>query len=376
MLMARPPISTKTMNEYEDQKTLVFDFSALKDHSNIPTQFIWPEEERSIIDAPHLQVPLINLSAFLSGDQEKVMEACQLVDEACRKHGFFLVVNHGIDSKLIADAHRFMDSFFELPPLEKEKALKKQGELFGYSSSLIGRFQSKLPWKETLSVRYSTIKNTPTNIIKNYFQNKLGENFEETGRVFQDLAEAMNKLSLQIVELLGASLGVGKARFKDFYEETDSIMRLNNYPVCPKPELTLGIGPHSDPSSVTILHQQQVEGLQVFVDNKWQKISSNSDAFVVNIGDTFMALSNGIYKSCFHRVVVNSEKPRKTLAFFLTVNSDKLISPPSELVNDWSPRIYPDFTWPEFVDFTINHYRADMHTLKAFSNWLHQKKKN
>uniref|UniRef100_A0A803PSE5 Fe2OG dioxygenase domain-containing protein n=1 Tax=Cannabis sativa TaxID=3483 RepID=A0A803PSE5_CANSA len=330
------------MNEYEDQKTLVFDFSALKDHSNIPTQFIWPEEERSIIDAPHLQVPLINLSAFLSGDQEKVMEACQLVDEACRKHGFFLVVNHGIDSKLIADAHRFMDSFFELPPLEKEKALKKQGELFGYSSSLIGRFQSKLPWKETLS----------------------------------DLAEAMNKLSLQIVELLGASLGVGKARFKDFYEETDSIMRLNNYPVCPKPELTLGIGPHSDPSSVTILHQQQVEGLQVFVDNKWQKISSNSDAFVVNIGDTFMALSNGIYKSCFHRVVVNSEKPRKTLAFFLTVNSDKLISPPSELVNDWSPRIYPDFTWPEFVDFTINHYRADMHTLKAFSNWLHQKKKN
>jgi len=98
----------------------------------------------------------------------------------------------------------------------------------------------------------------------------------------------MSNLSLGIMELLGMSLGVGKACFREFFEEDNSIMRLNYYPPCQKPDLTLGTGPHCDPTSLTILHQDQVGGLQVFVDNEWHSISPNFNAFVVNIGDTFM----------------------------------------------------------------------------------------
>ena len=98
----------------------------------------------------------------------------------------------------------------------------------------------------------------------------------------------MSKLSLGIMELLGISLGVGKAHFKDFFEDNDSIMRLNNYPSCQNPDLTLETAPHCDPTSLTILHQDQVGGLQVYVDDEWRIISPNFDAFVVNIGDTFM----------------------------------------------------------------------------------------
>ncbi|KAI4320048.1 hypothetical protein MLD38_033570 [Melastoma candidum] len=97
------------------------------------------------------------------------------------------------------------------------------------------------------------------------------------------------------------SLGVGRTCFREFFEGNNSIMRLNYYPTCQKPDLTLGTGPHCDPTSLTILHQDQVGGLEVFVDEQWHSVSPNFDAFVVNIGDTFMALSNGIYKSCLHR---------------------------------------------------------------------------
>lgn len=90
------------------------------------------------------------------------------------------------------------------------------------------------------------------------------------------------------MELLGMSLGVEKSHYKEFFEENESIMRLNYYPPCQKPELTLGTGPHCDPTSLTILHQDCVGGLQVFVDNEWRSISPNFNAFVVNIGDTFM----------------------------------------------------------------------------------------
>lgn len=107
-------------------------------------------------------------------------------------------------------------------------------------------------------------------------------------RAYQGYCEAMSTLSLGIMELLAMSLGVSRAHFKEFFEENDSIMRLNYYPPCQKPELTLGTGPHCDPTSLTILHQDQVGGLEVFVDDEWRSISPNFNAFVINIGDTFM----------------------------------------------------------------------------------------
>lgn len=124
-------------------------------------------------------------------------------------------------------------------------------------------------------------------------------------RVYQDYCEAMSTLSLGIMELLGMSLGIGSDHFREFFEGNDSIMRLNYYPPCQKPDLTLGTGPHCDPTSLTILHQDQVGGLQVFVDNEWRSISPNINAFVVNIGDTFMVSLTVYALICVHCLVYN-----------------------------------------------------------------------
>lgn len=114
------------------------------------------------------------------------------------------------------------------------------------------------------------------------------ENFNR--RVYQKYCKAMRELSLVIMEVLGVSLGVDRLFFRKFFEDSHSIMRCNFYPPCNNSGLTLGTGPHSDPTSLTILHQDQVGGLEVFVNNKWNSVRPRADALVVNIGDTFVVI--------------------------------------------------------------------------------------
>nr|XP_043622228.1 gibberellin 20 oxidase 2-like [Erigeron canadensis] len=356
----------------ETTSPLVFDASILQKETKIPSQFVWPDHEKPCLEppSPPLDVPSIDLKAFFSGEPLAVSNAIALVSSACKDHGFFQVCNHGVDQNLINECHNMMNTFFGMPLLEKRKVERKFGEYCGYASSFTNRFSSKLPWKETLSFRYSADPNC-SSIVQDYFLNVMGKEFHDFGTVCQEYSEAMSKLSLDIMELLGMSLGIERSLLRDFYKENDSILRLNYYPPCQKPDLTLGTGPHCDPTSLTILHQDNVAGLEVFVDEKWHSVTPCSGAFVVNIGDTFMALSNGLYKSCLHRAVVNTENPRKSIAFFLSPRMDKVVRPPKALVEDNNRRrMYPDFKWSTLLEFTQKHYRADMKTLDAFSNWL------
>lgn len=176
MAMHLPPHPTTQLQ----QDPFVFDASILQHQSNIPSQFIWPDDEKPCLESPELVIPPIDLRGFLSGDLSAVSKASQLINEACKKHGFFLVVNHGVDSELIARAHEYMDMFFGMPLPEKQRAQRKIGDHCGYASSFTGRFSSKLPWKETLSFRYSD-DDKFSNIVQEYFLKVMGEEFRQFG---------------------------------------------------------------------------------------------------------------------------------------------------------------------------------------------------
>ena len=106
--------------------------------------------------------------------------------------------------------------------------------------------------------------------------------------VYKRYCEEMMRLSLAIMELLAISLGVERKHYRKFFEDARSIMRCNYYPPCMQPNLALGTGAHCDPTSLTILHQDQVGGLEVFQNNKWLSVPPLKHALVINIGDTFM----------------------------------------------------------------------------------------
>uniref|UniRef100_A0A0D3G7S7 Fe2OG dioxygenase domain-containing protein n=1 Tax=Oryza barthii TaxID=65489 RepID=A0A0D3G7S7_9ORYZ len=337
------------------------------------------------------------------------------VAAACASHGFFQVSGHGVPPSLARAALDGAAGFFRLPPAAKQRARRAPGTVTGYTAAHADRFVDNLPWKETLSFghRHANAAGNNSSTVADYFST-LGDDFKHLGEVYQEYCEAMEEVTKAIMAVLGESLGVGGGYYREFFEDSSSIMRCNYYPPCPEPERTLGTGPHCDPSALTVLLQDgDVDGLQVLVAGAWRPVRPLPGAFVVNIGDTFMvctlvlgrdmdlgsidrrvvsscpammvshrdldvdldvrrrlaplappvlhasaALTNGRYKSCLHRAVVHREQERRSLAFFLCPREDRV------------RRLYPDFTWADFMRFTQRHYRADTRTLDAFARWL------
>ncbi|KAL0338184.1 UNVERIFIED_CONTAM: putative 2-oxoglutarate-dependent dioxygenase [Sesamum angustifolium] len=72
------------------------------------------------------------------------------------------------------------------------------------------------------------------------------------------------------------------------------------------------------------------------------------NAFIVNIGDQLQVLSNANYKSVEHRVIVNSEKERVSIALFYNPRGDMLIKPAEELVTEDHPPLYPPTIYDEY----------------------------
>lgn len=172
----------KEMNN-NNNGALIFDSSLLQKQSKMPQQFVWPSGDlpRRTQQQEELNEPIIDLSGFMGADEEAILGAAELMKDACVKHGFFQVTNHGVDSELIRAAHEEVDSIFKLPLDHKLGAKRKPGSACGYSGAHADRYTSKLPWKEIFSFQYHHKNDGHDSEIVDYFKSVLGEQLENTG---------------------------------------------------------------------------------------------------------------------------------------------------------------------------------------------------
>lgn len=90
---------------------------------------------------------------------------------------------------------------------------------------------------------------------------------------------------------MAAGLGLPKESVEDLVGSLEDNRvfgraRVNHYPVCSSPQLTWGLQGHTDPSIITLLHQDAVGGLQIcFKDGTWHGVQPIEGALVVNVGD-------------------------------------------------------------------------------------------
>ena len=105
----------------------------------------------------------------------------------------------------------------------------------------------------------------------------------------EEYGEEVVKLGRRVSRVLSKGLGLDGGRLQAAFGGEGgegACLRVNFYPRCPQPELTLGVAAHSDPGGMTmLLVDDHVRGLQVRKDGHWITVDPVRDAFIVNVGD-------------------------------------------------------------------------------------------
>ncbi|KAL8236970.1 hypothetical protein R6Q59_018051 [Mikania micrantha] len=280
------------------------------------------------------EIPVIDVSLLTSSPLELDKLKSAIINWGC-----FQAINHGIESSFLERVREIGKVFFQLSPDEKKKYLREEDDVDGYGNDTVVSDHQILDWTDRL---YLTILPRDQQKIQFWPQNP--PHFRE---VLDEYTCKIELIYEVVLKALARSLHLQEDCFLKQYQTTEKTSaRFNYYPPCPWPEKVLGVKPHSDSSAITLLLQdKEVEGLQFLKDGRWFGVPVVPGALTINVGDQIEIMSNGIFKSPVHRVLVNSKKERMTVAVFCPVQSEGVIGPIDALITDETPRLYKNVTY-------------------------------
>ncbi|XP_058098515.1 scopoletin 8-hydroxylase-like [Magnolia sinica] len=309
--------------------------------SSVPQRYVQPPQERidrnDVIDgSPYLGKP-IDLSGLYGEKKDETIDA---LCGAAQRLGFFQVVNHGVGPEVLARAKQAAHAFFDQAPERKAIYLKGVSPCrrVVYGTSFSPEKEESLEWKDYLSMVYVN-----DDEAMQFWP-------QECRDAALEYLKAANKMSHEILSTLLKGLGVDidKSALNGCMES--KVVNMNYYPPCPSPELTIGVGRHSDLAALTVLLQDDIGGLFVKVENKgWIEIPPVEGALVINVGDTLEILSNGRYKSAEHRVMASSTKPRVSVPLFVTPRPHTMIGPLPGLPEKDGKALYRQVAYGECI---------------------------
>ncbi|MCD7447983.1 hypothetical protein HAX54_036803 [Datura stramonium] len=256
------------------------------------------------------------------------------------------VVNHGIPESLMKAVIDGTCEFFNLPEEDKQEfAGKHVLDPIRCGTSFNTSKENAFFWRDYLKV-----------LVHPRFH------FPYKPQGYSDIVWEYCERSRQVArKLLGGiseSLGLEES-FLDKALDLELGLQTfvaNYYPRCPQPQLAMGLPAHSDQGLLTILINNQVEGLQLqhIKANGFKSMPFNS--LLVNTADLLesklLKISNGKYKSNVHRAVVNNKMTRISIVTFHGPSLETIVSPASPLLDsDNSPAAYGPVKYRDYLEF-------------------------
>ncbi|KAJ4726140.1 gibberellin 2-beta-dioxygenase 8-like [Melia azedarach] len=292
-------------------------------------------EEEKIFAVEECELPLIDLSRLKSRNFDEYeplnLQCLREMAEAATEWGFFQVVNHGIPQKVLNSVRKEQMKMFYQPFCKKSEQnfMNLSAESYRWGSPTATCLR-QFSWSEAFHIPLTDVSSLDqSNCLS--LRSSIG--------LFATKAAS---LAQRLAEYLAQNLRIKSSYFRDNCLPSSSYIRMNRYPPCPLSLEVYGLMPHTDSDFLTILYQDQVGGLQLRKDGRWLSVKPNSEVLIVNIGDLFQALSNGVYKSIEHRVVTHPEVERFSAAYFYCPSYEAVIESCSE------PAVYRKFSFGEY----------------------------
>ncbi|KAI3441460.1 Fe2OG dioxygenase domain-containing protein [Psidium guajava] len=317
--------------------------------SRVPNKYVWPVQERPVNDRPksseakHISLPVIDFEELQGPNRP---EALKSLANACEQYGFFQLVNHSIPREVISRMVGVSKRFFELP--YNERARYMSSDMFAPVRCGTSFNQNKdkvFCWRDFLKLTCHPL----SDVLPHWPSSP-----SDMRELAVTYAKEAKHMFLKLTEAVLESLAVRKMRDQTMSELEDGsqLMVVNCYPRCPEPELTLGMPPHSDYGFLTLLLQDQVEGLQIQHKDEWHTVQPIPNALTVNVGDHLEIFSNGRYKSVLHRVTVNSTQSRISVASLHSLPYKCTIRPSPEIIDDVvNPKRYMETDFASFLAY-------------------------
>lgn len=242
-----------------------------------------------------MSVPTIDLLGF-SPDE---------VARACEEVGFFTIVGHGVDPALIEEVAARSRAFFDRPEEEKER--------FRGPSESPGRPVYRPLGAEKLGA------NADRKASLDWGPTLAGVAWPDDGlrAAYERYYAEMLRVAGTIVDALGADLA-------HHFDDRSSSLRVIDYPA--GGGVGARAGAHRDYGVLTLI-RSDAAGLEVQTrSGEWVPVQAPPGGYVVNIGDLLQRWSNDRWVSTLHRVVGDSNAPRRqSLVFFHNPRSDAVV---------------------------------------------------
>src|SRR3954470_21339682 len=288
------------------------------------------------------ELPEVDVAGLYAGEIETRREAARRLGAACREAGFFYLTGHRVGEETISGLLGQAQRFFEQPRDAKlELYIGKSKNHRGYvppgEEVFYGGARDQ---KESFDLCFESPDGAAPAREHPFAGANVWPELPGFKAAVSGYYDAVFELGRTLLRGFALGLDLPETFFDRFVTAPPSQLRMLHYPPNPAPDVTVGIGAHTDYECFTIL-LPTTPGLEVMNGaREWIDAPPRPGAFVVNIGDTLEMWTNGALVATSHRVRKVSEE-RYSFPLFFACDYDVEVKPLPRFVSSERPARYP-----------------------------------